>query len=601
MSAVSTRQTSASAASAPLDASLGQLQLQTSTFAPPHDRLSPQVRQFVDHLVTEAASKDERKVVHLRKGRTQLETFLARQHSGVTSFEEALARESSLWQQHVAKAVDDDKNVRVQHRQVLQLLPGLTRAHDIKVGKPGRPDDAVYQSSAYAREWLPRGNCIAEWRAAGTEQVQATEEDEAAASEPQQQTKKGKKRRTRKNRSKTESGESQQPAAKQPPNSGAICNSDALFFPLIRGYRKFTGQEDDGELKKRTGKEDEELSKFFTKPQAQSRWVVSTAKENGEAGHLAVLKRGDGQFVFALGSKNTHLLAQTLEDVEQAREAQRANGSDPFLAAAPIATAVLRMVLALEPDSRALLCEFLWQTRATASFEVLCPSHQHVQLLDYLAEDTPVFYGLSLPAYTPLEGAEICVNPVLPYELMRALGVRTVAYDVAEFAPEAFRAALETSKRAYQHEGGVHLFLDADAAVIGMQKHKSVWYVCLRAIREKSKAFCRNLYSKKPPKGKQTAPTPSEVLASAKQAVDKRFRAIPAFLRISEEVCEAYETLGERFLEFLFEQRLFRGAAADKEEEEQVKQVARDVADLFPVVWRQFLDHTGLSDAIASR
>ncbi|KAG6616751.1 Transmembrane protein [Phytophthora cinnamomi] len=458
-----------------------------SAFAAPSPQLSADLQQFLDLL---ERGKDSAALVHMRKGRLQLESFVRRQLADAQTFEQVIARESEQWAEHVAQA-QKDNDVRVQQRYVLpELLSGLQLVHDIKVGRPGRPDDAVYLKSQFARERLTRGNCIAEW-----------------------------------------------------PTQDATC-----FFPLVRGYRKFTGQEDDGELKKRAGDEEEaeQLSRFFTKPQEQSRWVISTTKENGEAGHLSVLKRSDGQFVFVLGSKNTHLMAQTVEDIERTREAARqGNGGDPYLAAAPIGTAILRMLFALEPTKRTLLCEFLWQTRATASFEVLCPDHQHVQLLDYLSEDTPVFYGLSLMAYNSLEGAEICVNPVLLYEFMRALGVRTVVYDVVEFNVDAFEAALERSKCAYQHEGGVHLFLDEDAAVIGMQKHKSIWYVCLRAIREKAKTFCRTLNSKKPPKGRAKPLLPKDALKLAKKAMQKRFQTIPAFLRISDEVSNAYEALGE--------------------------------------------------------
>lgn len=508
-----------------------------SAFAAPAARLSDELCCFLDALECDRAANT---VEHMRRGRQQLEAFLLQQHGGSTTFEQVIDKESSQWKEHVEKAKEND-DVRVQQRSVLpELLPGLQHLNDIKVGKPGRPDDAVYLKNQYAREWLPRGNCIAEWKTQET----------------------------------------------------------TYFFPLIRGYRKFTGQEDDGELKKRTGKEAEELSKFFTKPQIQSKWVISTTKENGEAGHLSVVKRSDGEFVYVLGSKNTHLIAQTVEDVERTRDSQKKESGDPFFAAAPIAIAILRMLLALEPAKRNLLSEFLWQTRATASFEVLCPSHQHVQLLDYLSEDTPVFYGLSLMTLNTLEGTEICVNPVLPYEFMRALGVRTVKYDIVEFNEDAFSAALERSKRAYQHEGGVHLFLDDDASVIGMQKHKSVWYVCLRAIREKAKTFCRILNSKKPPKGRAKPVTSKKALAMGKEFMRNRFQAIPGFFKISNEVSDTYEALGEQFLEYLLVNELFSGEAVGVEQEEKCKQVARDVADLFPVVWKRFLIQTGASDVV---
>uniref|UniRef100_A0AAV1U117 DUF7920 domain-containing protein n=1 Tax=Peronospora matthiolae TaxID=2874970 RepID=A0AAV1U117_9STRA len=472
----------------------------------------------------------------MREGRRQLDTFLQKQHEGARSFEQVVERDSKLWEEHLRTAqCNDDVVVRTRH--VLSLLPGLDNVYDIKVGLPGRPDDAVYLKSSYARQWLPRGNCIAEWKR----------------------------------------------------------QNMTYFFPLVRGYRKFTGQEDDGELKKRTEDAQAEMLKFFTKPRAQTEWVISTVKENGEAGHLAVLKRSNGEFIYVLGSKNTHLLAQKTEDIDRARMQGRSNNkNDPFLAAAPIATAILRKLFALKPADRSLLCEFLWQTRATASFEVLCPSHQHVQLPKNLREDTSVFYGLSLMTLNHAEGAEICVNPVLLYEFFGALGIQTVSYTVERFDAGAFDIMLERSKRAYNIEGCVSLFLDNKAAVIGMEKHKSIWYVCLRAIREKAKAFCRAV------KLAVTSSCQEEKLEAAKKSTQKRLQAISKYMRISDDISNRYENLGTLFLEYLLKKEIVCDPTVHEDQsiEARRKQVAREVADLFPIVWNRFLDHTGLNDDI---
>ncbi|CAH0517738.1 unnamed protein product [Peronospora belbahrii] len=517
-----------------------------SAFASPSPCFSSEISSFLDKL--ELLKKDTTEFVLMRTGRAQLENYMKREWKGPeTSFEDRIDRDSVQWETHLTIA-REEKDVRVKKRliQSSELIPGLKGVYDIQVGRAGRPDDNVYFKSAYAREWLPRGNCIAEW------QIQ--------------------ERR--------------------------------YYFPLIRGYRKFTGQEDDGELLNETeNRIEKKVVSFFSRPKTQSKWVIATSKENGEAGHLAVLKRSDGEFVYVLGSKNTHLLAQTVEDIERTRvNQQQTDKSDPYCAARPIATAILRKVFGLVPVHRKLLCEFLWQTRATASFEVLCPSHQHVQLLDNLDEDTPVFYGLSLMTLNCVEGAEICVNPVLLYEFMGALGVRTVTYKVFDYNADAFKAELELSKSAFQHEGVVHLFTDANAAVIGMQKHKSIWYVCLRAIREKAKSFCRTLRSFEPPKdsAKPRTHSPEEALRTARKSMQKRFTAITGFMQISDEVANNYEKLGEQFLEYLFENELFRGVAANKDEEEKCKKIAKDVANLFPIVWKRFLDHTGLNDAISN-
>uniref|UniRef100_M4BFV5 Uncharacterized protein n=1 Tax=Hyaloperonospora arabidopsidis (strain Emoy2) TaxID=559515 RepID=M4BFV5_HYAAE len=434
----------------------------------------------------------------MRKGRRQLETFLQKQHEGAMSFEQVVERDSKLWEVHLRTA-QRNKDVVVRTRHVLSLLPGLDTVYDIKVGLPGRPDDAVYLKCPYARQWLPRGNCIAEWK--------------------------------RQNKT--------------------------YFFPLVRGYRKFTGQEDDGELKTRTEDAQAELSKFFNKPRAQAEWKM--------------------------------------EDIDRARMQERSNNkNDPFLAAAPIATAILRELFALKPADRSLLCEFLWQTRATASFEVLCPSHQHVQLPKNLLEDTPVFYGLSLMTLNLAEGAEICVNPVLLYEFVGALGIQTVCYTIEKFDAGAFDIRLERSKRAYSIEGSVYLFLDDKAAVIGMEKHKSIWYVCLRAIREKAKALCRAV------KLAVSSSCQEKKLEAAKESTQKRLQAISKYMRISDDISNRYKNLGTLFLEYLFRKELVCDPTdhEDQSIEAKRKQVARDVADLFPIVWKRFLDHTGLNDEI---
>ncbi|CEG42512.1 uncharacterized protein PHALS_12781 [Plasmopara halstedii] len=540
----------------------------TSAFAALSSCLSSELRCFFDALECNQATH---RILHMRKGRQQLESYLMMQYSGATSFEQLIRKNSLQWEHHVNKA-DKSNKLRVQKRQLLSnLLPGLQHVIDIRVGRPGKPDDAVYLEDEYARKWLPRGNCIAKWK----------------------------------------------------DKEMTYC------FPLIRGLRKFTGQEDDGELAQEEQKdkhgidgdlaiqtkkkklldnsklkgqlEKEKQLKFFTKPQSESRWMISTTKENGEAGHLAVLKRSDGDFIYVLGSKNTHLIAQVADDVERTQMIHQKDGSaDMFYSAAPIATAILRMLSALEPSKRRLLQEFLWQTRATACFEVLMLNHQHVQSLDYLVENTPVFYGLSLMTLNPLEGAEICVNPVLIFEIMRALGVRTVNFEILEVDGIGDKAAIERTKNDYQVEGCVYLFLDDNAVVIGMQKQKSIWYVCLRAIREKAKTFCRTLISKNFGKDRTAPLSPAEALDLVMESLHKRFIAIKQFLQISLEVSQAYETLGKQFLEYLYQKELFNGNFAEINQVEKIRQVARDVSNFFPIVWKKFLNETGLSDYIVS-
>jgi hypothetical protein len=519
-------------------------------FAAPRASLSDAVRAVIDSAIAEADADEERQhlVVHMRKGLEQIERFMELAHTDVqtgvaySDFETMVACQSQRWHNHVIHAQEESKEMHVQRRTLQDTLQLAMCAYDLKVGRPGRPDDLVYQKSEYARKYMPRGNCVAEWTS---------------------------------------------------PTTGHV-----LYFPLVRAYRKFTGQEDDAEEKGKLG--EDVLSKFFTKPMTQARHVISTTKENGEAAHLAVLKRSDGAYLFVVGSKNTHMVVTSLDDVDRACAAGTRENANPYTAAAPIARGLLRALDRLMPENRTFLCELLAQTRMTASFEMLSPSYQHVQLLDYLDEDTPVFYGLSFPSLDEIDGVEICVNPVLAYALVQSLGLRTVQFKVVPFTPDVMAQTLQEIRTAYQHEGAVNLFVDEEACVIGMEKFKTVWYVCLRAIREKAKSFLLRALpkdGKKKPngdKGQSAADVAREALANSHKSLHKRFAAIQGYLDLTDNECAAYESLGMSFVTFLHDVRLV-DCGSDKDKQKRLKE---HVATMFPVAWKEFLDQTQLSDRI---
>ena len=303
-------------------------------------------------------------------------------------------------------------------------------------------------------------------------------------------------------------------------------------------------------------------------------------QENGEAAHLSVLKRSDGAFLFVVGSKNTHMIVRSIEDIEQMLLDDK-KAAEVYKVAATMGIALLQMLDRMDPPKRLFLCEWLWQTRLTASFEMLCPDHQHVQLLT-MEENTPVFYGLSFPALEPPLGAEICVNPVLGNKLMRHCGVRCVDYRVVQCRKREFKAALDEIKRGYGYEGSVNLYLDSDACVIGLEKYKTAWYVCLRAIREKAKSCMARVYAKK------NSTDPRSALDEVLVSLRKRFVGIQSYLELSQDVNDQYLRLGERFLTFLCEEKV----SGDPTE------LKAQVANMFPLVWKEFLDHTQLSDRI---
>ncbi|OQR87652.1 hypothetical protein ACHHYP_08416 [Achlya hypogyna] len=499
-------------------------------FAPTHTKLSASLLRAVEAILVDAPPEH---AVHYTQGLAQIRAYMRATHAGPDgapmAFRDMVLKWSSTWEEHVATAKASPIAMATE-RAMLPILDGLAGI-DIRVAARGRPDDAIYNSDEYARKYLPRGNYVAKW---------------------------------------------------------TLDETTTAYFPLVRAYPKFTGHEDDGEL---AASEEtlapEALSKYFTKPVSETASVISTVKENGEAAHLAVLKKADGSFIYLVGSKNVHMAISCEADIDKAIAIGSAPGQNPFAGARPVAYGLLRMLASLTPAKRELFCEFLWQTRLTASFELLCPAHQHVELLD-VPEDTPVLFGLSFPVLQSQPGVEICMNPLLGLALARRCGVRTVAFAVVPHTGTELKDVLAAIKSGYQTEGKVNLYVDATGAVIGLQKYKTAWYVSLRAIREKAKSLLTAILGKK-----KKLPV-DEALALSHKQLTKRFEAIRGWLQLRPESAAAYCALGQAFTTYVATVRL----ASCSGNVSAQKTVQHEVTDLFPVVWREFLAATGHSDKI---
>ncbi|KAF0752012.1 hypothetical protein AaE_006190, partial [Aphanomyces astaci] len=135
------------------------------TFAPPHATLSPQLTGLIERILTDAPSEHH---VHYLNGLEQIRAFMVQTHGSTdgrpVSFEDMVSRQSTIWQEHFEKA-KKDKETMATPRPTLDFLPNVIGI-DIRVHARGRPDDAIYNASPYARKYLPRGNYIAQWQVA---------------------------------------------------------------------------------------------------------------------------------------------------------------------------------------------------------------------------------------------------------------------------------------------------------------------------------------------------------------------------------------------------------------------------------------------------
>jgi hypothetical protein len=121
--------------------------------------------------------------------------------------------------------------------------------------------------------------------------------------------------------------------------------------------------------------------------------------------------------------------------------------------------------------------------------------------------------------------------------------------------------------------GSVLYFLNEHDQVIGLLKKKTIWYVILRAIREKARTMIA-----KWEKSRQMT------LTDTLERVRRRLNAIQKWLQFSYAILDQWKTLAEQFLSWLAD-----GA--------QHKRIMRDdIADRYPLLWSKFLSESHSND-----
>ncbi|KAJ3102388.1 hypothetical protein HDU97_000595 [Phlyctochytrium planicorne] len=273
-------------------------------------------------------------------------------------------------------------------------------------------------------------------------------------------------------------------------------NKERLACVPIWALKKFTGgigDEDDFE-------ESENVDlvpkwhRFFTKDPNESTRVVVTQKANGAAGHLTVLKvaKGLGGYVWIGGSKNVHLAIRSENDLKLYKQNSR------YSVAVDVVEAAWREFHKKEVKLEKFL-DTVWSRHLTACFELLDPEDAHIEDLSYLTAPELHLYALVSFERGTSSGSYICESPEDTFKLVEGLGLLTVKNSASELKAPSTRKELgadpvlsqivEEIRRDYGNEGRVLYFLDSNGNVIGMLKKKTVWYIAIRAIREKLKVY----------------------------------------------------------------------------------------------------------------
>ncbi|XP_070574633.1 uncharacterized protein [Ptychodera flava] len=335
---------------------------------------------------------------------------------------------------------------------------------------------------------------------------------------------------------------------------------------IIYALKKFSGglgDEDDN------GRGDNVTwQKYFTKPLDEATHFVATRKANGEAAHFSARHIGS-RVVLCGGSKNVHLLFRSNDDIWKHTDSR-------YKVAKEVCLAIWNSLEEMDEDCRKRLLSFLCHSHFTAVFEILQPNYQHVEDLSHLKQAELKFITWTSSVLEADSKSQLCaVSPHVSMQIAQAVGLSTVKYDVLPIIQLEER--MKAVRQGYQYEGEVFYFLDADEAVIGLLKKKTIWYIIVRAIREKVRGAC-NSYAK--------SANFSE--SSSKSKINRRISEIQQWLGLDNQSTRAWQTLGCEFLLWTIK------------EMKRARETRQLIADFFPVMWKRFLEKEGKSDCISS-
>lgn len=259
---------------------------------------------------------------------------------------------------------------------------------------------------------------------------------------------------------------------------------------VIRALKKFTSNDE----------RDTCWEEYFTKPIDQTVDIVCTSKTNGEAAHLSPFLIDD-QIYLCAGSKNVHMIFKNKEHLDM-------YGDEPRYR---IAMEICRKVLDdFDIGWKRNMYLFMLENRCTAVMELLSVDHQHIvkvekSALKFIAWTTNdnTFDTNKQEENDPSDDASekgtdvsddvksddvnnkslISIRADRGIKMAKKYGFDTIDYKVIKYSQ--LESHIEKIKQTTNIEGEVMYFVDDQDNTIGLLKKKSVWYVIIRAIREK--------------------------------------------------------------------------------------------------------------------
>ena len=315
--------------------------------------------------------------------------------------------------------------------------------------------------------------------------------------------------------------------------------------------------------------------------------VIGTSKENGSAAHLTAIFV-DGEYVLIGGSKNSHLICS----LKHGEEDLRLYPDSPWKVAKIIMQAIFDLFKDMGEENTEKFLFLLANWHLTAIFEMLDPNDQHVELL---TNPKPIVRFITFTSAwrgeQPQDNNLLCLYPIHAVKLAEAYNMPTITYEVVGLSPdkaqrdEAFASLQDRIRRDFGNEGQVLYFATEDDVVIGLLKKKTMWYIILRALREKYKLYQSFLHRKNT--GKDTRfKSLEEQKNDLERLIKRRLAEIQKWLAFSDEYLQQWESIGLAGNEWVFQQLKNKKLNPDL------------LGNQFTVVWDNFLKETGRNDRI---
>ena len=314
--------------------------------------------------------------------------------------------------------------------------------------------------------------------------------------------------------------------------------------------------------------------------------VVSTSKENGSAAHLAALNV-DGEFVLIGGSKNSHLILS----LEHGEEDLKLYPASPWSVAKVIMQSFFDLFKTMGKENTHKFLTILANWHMTAVFEMMDPEDQHVELLK---NKKPTVCFITFTSGWQGEGQtenKLCMYPLHSERVASSFGVPTIQYEIVPMPPgeEERRIQfddLQTRIRGgYGDEGRVLYYATEANEVIGVLKKKTLWYILLRALREKFKGYCAFLSRQRAGKPNKITTLEGQRDLLTKQ-IEKRLKEIQKWIGFTDACLNEWIAIGNAGNVWVYEKLVDKSLDPDH------------LGHLFPVVWNRFLTETQRSDKI---